>query len=193
MDIGDVCSWGRTGSDGQKVNPTRLMRSGPRTRWWAPRVRALPCRPIGAVPPSRAYKGRCMRRRHLIGRIAVWSTVASAVLAQTAHSQQSLPVIGFLNAGAAKAYERPLAAFLQGLSESGFDDGRNVRIEYRWAGVSKERLTVMAADLVQPKVTLIAATTAPAALAAKAATPTVPIVFETGEDPVALGLVTNLI
>jgi len=132
-----------------------------------------------------------MRRRHLIGRIAVWSTVASAVLAQTAHSQQSLPVIGFLNAGDAKAYERPLAAFLQGLSESGFDDGRNVRIEYRWAGGSKERLTEMAADLVQRKVTVIAATTAPAALAAKAATATVPIVFETGDDP-ALGLVTNL-
>src|SRR5260370_31055736 len=109
---------------------TLMTRSGPRTRWCAPRVRALPCRPIGAVPPSRGYKGRCMRRRHLIGRIAVWSTVASAVLAQTAHSQQSLPVIGFLIAGDAKAYDQQLADFLQGMSEARFHDCRNVRVEF---------------------------------------------------------------
>jgi putative ABC transport system substrate-binding protein len=85
-----------------------------------------------------------------------------------------------------------LAAFLKGLGEAGYVDGRNVTIEYRWAEGQNDRLPALAADLVQRQVAVIAATTTPAALAAKAATTTVPIVIETAADPVQLGLVASL-
>ena len=106
--------------------------------------------------------------------------------------QGALPVIGWLNVASRQAYARPLSAFLDGLGEAGYVDGRNVSIEYRWAENHADRLPALVADLMRRGVTVIVATPTPAALAAKAAIKTIPIIFETGADPVRLGLVASL-
>src|SRR6266567_1190539 len=105
--------------------------------------------------------------------------------------QVGIPVVGFVNSASPGGYP-PLSAFLKGLEETGFVEGRDVSIEYRWAEGQYERLPALVAALVERKVSVIAATSTPAAAAAKAATTTVPIVFTTSGDPVQLGLVSSL-
>jgi putative ABC transport system substrate-binding protein len=118
--------------------------------------------------------------------------VGSAVWPITAHGQQQLPVIGFLGASAQASVEGQVSAFRRGLNETGFIEGRNIAIEYRWAEGQYQRLPAMAAELVARPVSLILAQSPPAALAAKAATANIPIVFVVGFDPVGAGLVTDL-
>jgi putative ABC transport system substrate-binding protein len=130
-----------------------------------------------------------MRRREFItllgGAAATWSLAAHA-------QQPTLPVVGFLDGDSPDSYVDPLRAFRQGLKETGYVEGQNLAIEYRWAEGHNDRLSAFATDLVRRQVAVIVAGGTPSVLAAKEATTAIPIVFFVAGDPVELGLVTRL-
>ena len=139
--------------------------------------------------PDREYAGRDMKRREFLG-VASGAVITLPVVG---HSQQAMPVVGFLGTGTAAPYERALASFAEGVKIAGYVVGRNVAIEYRWAEGRYERMPEMVADLLSRRVAVMVAAGGNApAQAAKAASSVTPIVFISGGDPVRGGLVVRL-
>src|SRR5262245_27760344 len=142
------------------------------------------------TPNRRGQMASYIARREflatLLGGTMAWPLAARA-------QQAAMPVIGYLNLGSPESDIPRLTGLRRGLNQSGYVEGRNLMIEYRWAGNQAGRLPELAGDLVQLQVTVIVAAGALSVLAAKAATTSIPIVFNVGVDPVQLGLVGSLI
>jgi putative ABC transport system substrate-binding protein len=157
----------------RRKDPPGLSTSGP----------GLDADPRGPVDPV-------VDRRAFLGTVSL--SLLAGPLAAEAQQPSNVPRIGFLASGASAESPPRLATFQQGLHDLGYVEGRNIRIEYRWADGKMERLPAFALELVGLAVDVIVATSTPAALAAKDATRTIPIVFVTAADPVASGLAANL-
>src|SRR5262249_57016941 len=143
----------------------------------------------GIVPFTHLAREGCMTVT--IGRRELLVALGGAAVAAWPTQQPTIPVVGFLNGASAWEYAYVVGAFRRGLNETGYVEGQNVAIEYRWAEGHYERLPTLVADLLSRHVTVIAAN-APAAVAAKAATTSIPVVFVTAADPVKIGLVASL-
>ena len=154
------------------------------------RVVAIRYRHPAKAARRRERQGVIQRRTFLAGSGATLAGLSPSYGA-LAEQLKRLPVIGFLGSTAPAVFVPFVAAFRQGLNETGYVEGQNVAIEYRWAEDHYERLPGLAIDLVGRKVDVIATASMPSALAAKEATATIPVVFETGIDPVEAGLVAS--